>query len=737
MSKKINKINQRLKIGIYDLFILMAIIIAFPWYGLYGELQYIPFSFGLAILIVIFFVKKREELSFELEDLLLALLVIAYSISLLNAANPREAYLQIIKQASVFAVYILTKNIFKNEESRKYLFGSLILSVSIVTFITMLSKAGFMDPLYMSHNRFSGTIAYSNTYAAVLAATILIGFAIIDKVSLDSKKKYLVVFLTLLNVYAFYGTNSRGGFLIYLIGIALTLFLFPKNNAILFRNNLILYNLIGMLLLVITNNIKGIAYLIISISMLLLFSFVLLKQENITHKLINIVFLKYLIIFSSLILFLAIIKTSVLSRLINFNFSDIDMLYRLFYYEDGFNIFRENMLIGTGGGGWLTLYPLYQEHCYVTTETHSYLLQLLIETGIIGTSIFLFFVVAYTLRFINKKKAGETVWTQNIAFIASVILLLHSFIDFDMSFVAVSMIFIIMVSLVSKGPSEKTLKTKIKQKHYFPLAAIIIVFLLVSTGLLQIGYLMTFEIKDTISNSEYLDLEVVEEMKQKFRFAALLDPFNASNYGYIGQLNIALAQINNDQTLYEEGLSYMDKTISLQPTFFKNYIVRGHVLRDLKRYEDAINDYKAAAQLIPLNNQGYEVLLEQYVNIARETKINSYLYDAIKETEGLRSKMAKVSDERKRRWIGDYLGYSGKICFWTGIAHYYIGEYEKGLEYFYEALESKSFKNDKDFQKLTSNWIAAGDKLLKREPSVSYESQIVAEIINEVTKDQQ
>lgn len=99
------------------------------------------------------------------------------------------------------------------------------------------------------------------------------------------------------------------------------------------------------------------------------------------------------------------------------------------FYQDALKIIKNNLFFGLGGNAWRYEYEKVQSYQYGATEIHSYPLQILMDYGIISF-IALFYIVGiivkHTIVYENEESFG--------IYISILLLLAHSFIDFDMSF---------------------------------------------------------------------------------------------------------------------------------------------------------------------------------------------------------------------------------------------------------------------------------------------------------------
>lgn len=156
-------------------------------------------------------------------------------------------------------------------------------------------------------------------------------------------------------------------------------------------------------------------------------------------------------------------------------------LLREIYYRDGYKIFKDYMLIGAGGGAWPFIYQSYQSHYYSTKQAHNYVLQVAVESGIIGLAALMFLILAigvmFTSAYFNRKNKGirnkdspnspnkNTPNNQNnnipnnqnknsqsnilrAVFITSMAgIFMHSLVDFDLSLMSIQLLLWVIMGL--------------------------------------------------------------------------------------------------------------------------------------------------------------------------------------------------------------------------------------------------------------------------------------------------
>lgn len=124
------------------------------------------------------------------------------------------------------------------------------------------------------------------------------------------------------------------------------------------------------------------------------------------------------------------------TRVENVNFQTHSVYERFTMYKDAIEIWKENPIIGGGAGVWDAVYEQHQSYSYLSAQTHGYLAQLLIEVGLVGILIYLGFIFVIIYAYIRHYRKAEEAERNKLIFyfIVPVSILLHSMIDFEMSY---------------------------------------------------------------------------------------------------------------------------------------------------------------------------------------------------------------------------------------------------------------------------------------------------------------
>ncbi|OAB41818.1 O-antigen ligase family protein [Paenibacillus antarcticus] len=132
-----------------------------------------------------------------------------------------------------------------------------------------------------------------------------------------------------------------------------------------------------------------------------------------------------------------ILPDNVSTRLGNINFQQHSVLERLTFYKDAMKVVKDYPVMGAGGGAWAVLYEKYQNNPYTSRQAHNFFLQYLVEVGILGFIIFMSFLIfifyKYIRGYIRENEEGRE--SHFLYLILTLSILLHSILDFNMSYV--------------------------------------------------------------------------------------------------------------------------------------------------------------------------------------------------------------------------------------------------------------------------------------------------------------
>ena len=171
------------------------------------------------------------------------------------------------------------------------------------------------------------------------------------------------------------------------------------------------------------------------------------------------------------------LPTDLINQLKYVNLSQRSVQERKVFIIDGFKIIKKYGLWGIGGDGYKYVVKEVQSYFYGVAQMHSYIMQVIIELGLIGTVAFVVLTIITIKKSINIIKNGEA--EKYGIILAFVALLLHSMVDFDMSFLYTMIIFYTLVAIIN----FKT-ESDFEKKGYL-LSNIIIIFMVCTSTILN------------------------------------------------------------------------------------------------------------------------------------------------------------------------------------------------------------------------------------------------------------
>ncbi|WCF11337.1 O-antigen ligase family protein [Paenibacillus thiaminolyticus] len=159
---------------------------------------------------------------------------------------------------------------------------------------------------------------------------------------------------------------------------------------------------------------------------------------------------------------------SISSRLSSINFQQHSVLERITFYKDSMKLVADYPVFGAGGGAWSALYEKYQNNPYESAQAHSYYMQYLVESGFFGFIILIAFLGIIYWKYVQSFRNAEETKRNSyfMYFILATSILVHSVMDFNMSYVYIGIIVFIslggMAASISTEPLKKIKPSTIK-----------------------------------------------------------------------------------------------------------------------------------------------------------------------------------------------------------------------------------------------------------------------------------
>lgn len=160
----------------------------------------------------------------------------------------------------------------------------------------------------------------------------------------------------------------------------------------------------------------------------------------------------------ALLIFLG--KGQVLGRL-----GDLGPGIRLTITKDSLRMFSQRPIAGWGLGTFPTVYPSFRTFYtnLFVNEAHNDYAQLLVETGLLGFGLMLWFLVGLYRHGLPKSRRWEFQWDLALslaALLGCTGILFHSFVDFNLQIPANAALFYVLCGLAASAPLEELSKSR-------------------------------------------------------------------------------------------------------------------------------------------------------------------------------------------------------------------------------------------------------------------------------------
>ncbi len=305
-----------------------------------------------------------------------------------------------------------------------------------------------------------------------------------------------------------------------------------------------------------------------------------------------------------------LLPDSIGKRLTDINIKTGTLAERLVFVKDGLNILAHNALLGTGGGGWRHIYTRYQSYDYASAYAHNYYLQTAIETGVLGI-IFLIYTLAAAMLLIYKATKAREEKLYLAAAMLSLFLLLHSFVDFNLSILAVAILLWASVGILAGAGSESK-RSRLAKYNSISIG----LFMILSAAVVIASFIINSGISYSIAGERQL-IKNPAKAKNSFAMALKRDFYNTRNLIRYSEIIELEAEASKSSELLKKAKEGYERAVSLEPNNLNNcrqvlsfYIKHGY-------YKEASRLVDRALQIQPLAASSYEL----------KSVINSFIYE--------------------------------------------------------------------------------------------------------------
>lgn len=424
-------INRKLTIGTFT---LLLFLLCGPWFhGFILESELLAAVLVISLGFLLFLIKRRLQGSIEVY--LLTALSVLYAVSLIYSDDHHEALTGLLRTAMLIPLLILAQSTEQQIMNRIWIIWTWIIGFSVP--ISIIANR-FVD------GRLAGLIDYANSYAIVLLVGIILAVAMSAVQPSSTRWMQIPIFLSAAGIYL---TQSRTVLVLMLIVI-------PVLWVVLRRD------LAPLWLRMCVSIVFGIgAASIYSWSPMFCIPIVILYgvgfRVSVNNTLLSRRAIKWIVVSSAPLLAVLLVAfgPGMVERWSTFASRTGEGATRLVYYRDSWSMILDSPIWGYGAGAWTNLQYAYRSSDYFTAYVHSEPLQIMMEVGVIG---FILFAAACLWPIIRGLLAARNT-EPNVArlyvirAVACGVLLLHSLVDFTLSFPYILGLLFILGAVPDKG----------------------------------------------------------------------------------------------------------------------------------------------------------------------------------------------------------------------------------------------------------------------------------------------
>ncbi|MGF7034590.1 tetratricopeptide (TPR) repeat protein [Paenibacillus mucilaginosus] len=636
----------------------------------------------------------------------------------------------------------------------------------------------YQDAIMADHNgvRLTSVFQYGNAYAAFLIAMLLCGLYIIS----TSKKRIETIYhgFMLVPIFiSFFLTLSRGALVIIPVVFIVIMLIMAFNKQVTYLLHTLVLAVIALVVLSPITNVgveqvkqyngalaaKGWLYLLAASVIFTAVTVLVnhLLRTKLEQKLERVTAARYSqfyipagsVLAGALGVFLLLGNTGILNlfpenikqRIENINFQQNSVLERGTFYKDALKLYADYPVFGAGGGAWSAMYEKYQNNPYVSRQAHNFFLQYLVEVGTVGFIIFALILALIFYIFIRsyRKKAAEgSEGVYFVFFIAAVSLLIHSSLDFDLSFVYLGILLFLCLGAMNsidevewKAPKEAIQK----YKWTYPSVILVIALLYFFNSIQLLNGNRNFG----AARAEASTNKNVNEIFTPLNKALSQHPGHPDYSAFKIDILYQLYNQTKDEKYYTEAVELTKQTLLKEP-FHRSLIDRE--LHGLTIKESLAEALERTNQEIP--NFPWDITLyEKSITLSTELGMNErekkneqqanvYWDQALNTYKQIETRVAELAKLPEAQVQGRAFGITAPISLALGEIHFYRGNYSEA-----ENILRSSINGSLDEQVVVANirWYLAAlqkqgkndqalmDRLLAKDPT---EKQKIESLVN-------
>jgi O-antigen ligase len=613
----------------------------------------------------------------------------AYILASVHAVSSHYASSMIMLNVMYSIFFVLAVAFAKNKLGARIIQNGIVLAgyvAVIYCFMNMFGNAYFRDAVMLSDQglRLTSVFQYANAYAAYLLAILLSALWLL----MNERKWYVVSIHAVMVVpllVSFLLTLSRGGLVVLpLIALAILPFFRFAQQICFFVYAMI--GAVGALLILepirslttrifqqVTSGdplqpallslfdseslkgwlIVGSVSIVVGLVITVIQRYVVPKLEQRTlainkYRIANL-FIPIILIVAGLFGAILLSGNNFVSRLLpvelqtrlqSINFQQHSVLERLTMYKDSMKLVSDYPITGAGGGAWTILYQQYQNNPYIVKQVHNFFLQYWVETGLIGLLVLTALLIAIYYLYIRQyfKQNIEDRGSYQVFYIVSVSILIHSLLDFEMSYAYLASVVFLSLGGLAAGlrfvPSfikEKTWIGRInlgKARLIYPLVIGVVSIVVMVSGL-----------KELNGNRQYMATLEKLQSSEQVRFEDVMKPMNAAlaaTPAHPDYVNLKLSLLyqaynqSKNANLYEEAKTYLELLKQKEPynkesleTEYNQYITEGKLNEALAVTERNLRNNSWGINIRPGGQNWYERAIGLYAELGDRARTDN------------------------------------------------------------------------------------------------------------------
>ncbi|KLU59348.1 O-antigen ligase [Peptococcaceae bacterium CEB3] len=427
------------------------------WFrGLYFPQDFLVVNIlvGVLSLVALPLLSERKGLGLDLLDGAVLCLGLAYTLSILAAVSTGDAIETSLRVWTYVLFYFILSRSLEGRGRMRFLSQGLVLIGSVIALWGIMTVPGWVSYSNSWNSVLSSTLQYHNAFASFLVGImILAAYLWLESESPWVGSLYGLALVVM--AFALGGTQSRGGYLVFLAAVIGLFVIYPVGRKrIVWLGVLNMFGgflLWGRFLRAVNSKSVGLSVLILVVACLWAVGLTLGKlwlgriSPRLPARTLRSAF--------GGVLALAVVLGGwallrhggdVLGTIQRINLHNHSVEERFTFYWDAWRMFLQRPWLGYGGGGWNAAYRGFQSYLYNSTETHSIATQVLVEAGVLGIVVFAALLGAlgrsvYRTWLALKGQSRER--TYLLALTLSVVAIgAHALIDFDLSEGTVSLV---------------------------------------------------------------------------------------------------------------------------------------------------------------------------------------------------------------------------------------------------------------------------------------------------------